>query len=741
MLGSFGISQVIVEPTHEFPACEVCNHQVDPFSDTCRTAVVAHGAYAYMPSGNRSVRMVLADLGCPSDLPVTEILAKKPIRSVTAAPSTASNYWSCSLPAWTAPVAPDPWGAVGGFAAVTSHSASVRANEPFAIDHRPTGTLGRALWRLAYPAVARITALRKLREEYRHIARSAPMTPPEFCEAVLRRLGVTWDVPASDLLRVRPSGPLVVVANHPFGGLEGVILLALLSQVRSDVKVLANTLLDRIPDLREALIPIDPFGGPGSVERNVPGLRAALRWLSAGHALVVFPAGEVAHLDPWQRAVCEPAWSPTVARVIQRSGAPVLPVYLAGRNGNWFQLLGLVHPRLRTLLLPRELLNKRHRAVRMRIGTLIDASRLAPFEDATELVRYLKMRTLLLGAGLQSERERRAGRRPPVTAPVADPIPAATLIDQIRLLAGRRLISDDARFDVFCAPADEMPDVLREIGRLRELTFRQVGEGTGKPLDLDRFDHDYLHLFVWDRVDARIVGAYRLGPTDDIVRRRGVDGLYTHTLFAFDERLLGQFGPALELGRSFVVSAYQRTFAPLMLLWKGIGRFVVEHPKYRILFGAISISNGYDSMTRRLLLEFLRANNFDGDAAKLLRPRNPPRFTTHGELDGELLATTVRSIGEVDELVSDIEAGGRSMPVLLRQYLKLGGKLIGFNIDTAFCNVLDGLFYVDLTAVPEPILVRYMTRENAAAFRDFHGGRTRIRDAAQSESAGMSRSR
>jgi putative hemolysin len=266
------------------------------------------------------------------------------------------------------------------------------------------------------------------------------------------------------------------------------------------------------------------------------------------------------------------------------------------------------------------------------------------------------------------------------------------------------------------ARADEIPHTLREIGRLRELTFRTVGEGTGKPLDLDRFDAHYLHLFVYHAGRREIVGGYRLAPVDQTVSRHGPAGLYTSTLFRYRAPLLDQLSNAIELGRSFVRPEYQREYAPLLLLWKGIGRFVAERPRYRCLFGPVSISNTYQSLTKRLLVAFLRMNRSLPNLGRLVEPRNAPRFARADAWADALATTAVRDADEVDVLVAEIEHDRLTMPVLLRQYLKLNARLLGFNTDPAFGDALDALMLVDLTQVSRAVLARYMGREGAEAF-------------------------
>jgi len=267
----------------------------------------------------------------------------------------------------------------------------------------------------------------------------------------------------------------------------------------------------------------------------------------------------------------------------------------------------------------------------------------------------------------------------------------------------------------------QLPPVGREIGRPRGVALRQGGGGTGKALDLDRFDETYLHLVVWDRTQHNIVGRYRLGQTDKILPQQGIDGLYTATLFHFKRRLLEQISPSLELGRSFVHPDYQKSFAPLMLLWTGIGHYLVANPHYRHLFGTVSISADYSSMTKQLLMTFLENNSAIPGAGKLLKPKNPPRRQPPRGWEAQEFSTVVRDVGEVNELVAELESDGKHMPVLLRQYLKLNGKLFGFNIDPDFGNVLDGLMLFDVTEIPRPMLNKYLSKDGAAGYLSHHG--------------------
>ena len=323
-------------------------------------------------------------------------------------------------------------------------------------------------------------------------------------------------------------------------------------------------------------------------------------------------------------------------------------------------------------------------------------------------------------AGIVS-RPYRASRAPAAGATaVIDEVPRATLQTEIDALPPDQRLVDRGRFHVYYAHAGQIPWALQEIGRLRELTFRAVGEGTGRCSDIDLFDAFYLHLFVWDAHAASIAGAYRLGLVDQILARHGKRGLYTHSLFKYRTGMLDSLSPAIELGRSFVRAEYQRSFAPLLLLWAGIGQFVERSPQYAVLFGPVSISARYAPASRRLIVEYLSAHSTHTRLAREVTPRRPFHASPRTAAPCGAMSATPESIDELSRRIAQIEHDGKGVPVLLRQYLQLGGRLLGFNLDRDFADTLDGLIMVDLREVEEAVLARYMGKRGAAAFRAYH---------------------
>jgi putative hemolysin len=543
--------------------------------------------------------------------------------------------------------------------------------------------------------LARAVGLTSLGRAYARAADGDPAI--DFCARALAVLEIDVDVPPDALAQLPPSGPSIVVANHPSGALDGLALLTVIRRVRTDARLLGNQWLRYLPELRECLVPVDVFGTPASaVRRNGTALRSAIKWLAGGGCLAIFPSGEVAHDERPNGSIVDSPWRNTAAELAMRTGATVVPMFIGGANSRLFRTAGRVHPVLRTLLLPRELWAKRGSTVSVKVGRSIAPGELASRSDASSRTALLRSRVEYLSTA-PAEIDYRAPRAAP--CPVA-PRGLATAIDANIAAIGSSMVTESGAFQVYCASAGELPAILPEIGRLRELTFRGVGEGTGLARDLDRFDQLYRHLFVWNRERREIAGAYRMGATDAL----GVENLYTRTLFDYDESLLRQIGPALELGRSFVQPDYQRDFSPLLLLWKGISRLIVQQPRYRRLFGVVSISDLYDTTSRQLLLKFLKNTRFDADLGRLVRAKNPPAPSFADTVD----AVTVERLEDVCALVRQIEPDGKDIPVLLRQYLKLNAKLLGFTVDASFGNVLDGLVLVDLDHVDPAILARYM---------------------------------
>lgn len=570
----------------------------------------------------------------------------------------------------------------------------------------PAGTPKAAL-----ASLATLTGAREADALYSALARKSAETP--IPNGLLSQLGISFCVAETELAQIPKTGAAIVVANHPHGILDAALLASMLLEVRSDVRFLANPLLTGLEAVANLMIPIDPFGNVADRQANSGGLRMALAFLQAGGLLVIFPAGEVSHFDWKTRSICDPPWHGPVARFLRLAQRKVedlqiVPSFISGVNSASFQCAGFIHPRLRTALLLRELLAQRGSQLNVRIGRRTPASAILADRTDEQAIEYLRWRSDLLGKSTRFKPQtrwplrRKTVRQQETAAPQAGGRMAA----EIEALSESQLLAQSGGLEAYVVRAAEAPSVMAEIARLREVTFRAAGEGTGESQDRDEFDECYQHLFLWNPSKREVVGAYRVRSTEC-----GVAGLYTATLFRYNETFLEKLGPAMELGRSFIRQEYQRDFSPLLLLWKGIGKLVSRNPQYRTLFGPVSISSDYQPASRQIMAGFLKRFAWLDDLALLVASRQP--FVPS-------LQSLAFDVDELSAAISDIEGKPSGMPVLLRQYLKLGGKLLGFNVDAQFSNVVDGLIVVDLVKAEKKLLERYLGKAEAESFLRFH---------------------
>jgi len=577
---------------------------------------------------------------------------------------------------------------------------------------------------LAGMAVKRLLGLHRVNHLSQSLAKDSRTLP--LAAKVLDHLRISYRVSDLDLARIPRSGPLVVVANHPFGAVEGLILASMFFPLRPDTRIMANYLLQQIdlPGFREMFLFVDPFARKTSPQANIGAMRNAVQWLRRGGVLGVFPAGEVSHLQMRRRRIADPNWKHAIGRLVTLARAPVLPVFFEGANSLAFQLLGLIHPRLRTLMLPRQVFNKTGREIRVRIGKRIPFERLARLRNPEEVSQFLRLRTQMLASPGETLTQRAAkalrtkSKERPYQALTA-PRKLHLLPEEVKAIPLGDVLVENETFQVFHARAHQIPLLLHEIGRWREITFRAAGEGTGKAIDLDEFDQHYLHLVLWDKTAQELAGGYRLGVTDEILEQYGAKGLYTSSLFKYSPGFLQAISPAIELGRSFVRREYQKSYQPLMLLWKGIGSFVAARPRYRVLFGPVSISNQYHWISRELIVAFSMSCQ-SGEFSQYVRGNRPHMTKLGKKLGIKLPGSLMENLQDLSDLVAGIERNGEGIPILLKHYLKLGGKFLGFSIDRNFSNVMDALIMVDLTEADRTLLERYMGKKGLNDFWTFH---------------------
>jgi putative hemolysin len=527
------------------------------------------------------------------------------------------------------------------------------------------------------------------------------------------RVALTLDAAASEALANIPkTGPLVVVSNHPLGALEGMLLSRLLLTVRPDLKVLANELLLRIPEFDQLFIGVDVLSGEAQ-QRNSGGIRKLHQHLSEGGAALIFPAGTVSVIEHWNGDVSDAPWHPMVARLALKHNAACVPLFVHARNSQNFYRAGLVHKRLRTALLGRAMLAQQGKTVALSVGKTIEHAELAALADAQSAIQYLRLCSEQLGRG-DTEPDPVVLNDDSFSA-IRNDVATSTLHAQLDTLSNYQ-VAEHRDFVVYCAPYEALGCMMEQIAISRERTFREVAEGSGKELDQDRFDPYYWHLWIWDRKASQLVGGYRIRKVD---ADTPVDQLYSRSLYHYDQGFLQQLGSAIEVGRSFVCTAYQRQPSALDLLWKGIGAFVVKNPGYHTLFGCVSISQAYSHMARQLLAEtFLFHYGAEVSIRKSVAP-SAPLPSARKTWDTALLAKLI-DVPILNKLIGRV-SGGRSIPILIRHYLALNGRFISFTVNHGFNQSLDGLILVDLRKAPEKYIDRYLGDEGARHFRDLHG--------------------
>ena len=489
----------------------------------------------------------------------------------------------------------------------------------------------------------------KINEVNEVFKKAAHLQGEAFIDKILQIIGITIEFDESELNNFPKKGAFLAIANHPYGGIEGLILLKIMCIVRPDSKLMANFLLKKIPNLSDYFIGVNPFE---TVENSssISGIKSTIIQLNSGIPIGIFPAGEVSTYKTKMQKITDRSWHPVVGKLIKRANVPVVPIYFHGNNGLLFNLLSLIHPSLRTAKLPSELFNKQGHIIKLRIGKPVKPSELPFYDSPIKLLDYLRAKTYALGAGLDNEKKifnpRTIFKIRKKSQEIIAPISVEDLDREIANLT-EFLVCSEKNYEVYICSSTAIPFILKEIGRLREVTFREIGEGTNKRTDLDEYDINYNHLFIWDKESKMIVGAYRIGKGAEIFYSMGKRGFYLNELF--------------------------------------------------------KISNWFTKLSKSLIVEFIRNNNFDHELSQFVKPRKNFKVD-FSKIDKDLLTEGSKTLKDLDSLISDIEITNMRIPVLLKQYLALNAKIISFNIDPKFSDSLDGFLVLDIETIPNEIL-------------------------------------
>ncbi|TDQ28509.1 GNAT family N-acyltransferase [Tenacibaculum caenipelagi] len=526
-----------------------------------------------------------------------------------------------------------------------------------------------------------------------------------FLNGLLNEFQIEFEIPEEDLKRIPKEGPFITISNHPLGGIDGILLLKLLLEHRADYKIIANFLLHRIEPLKPYVMPVNPFENHKDAKSSVTGIKSALSHLQEGKPLGIFPAGEVSTYRDG-KLVVDKEWEQGAVRLIKKAKVPVIPIYFHAKNSQLFYTLSKISDTLRTAKLPSELLSQKHRVIKVRIGKPISVKDQDAFAEIPDFYQFLRRKTYMLANPYEkaspkilSTQNLKIPKKAKKITSQKSPDLFVKEVDTLREKGSRLLESKN--YEVFFASAKEIPNILHEVGRLREITFREVGEGTNKTIDLDRFDKYYHHLFLWDNDQKRLVGAYRMGLGKDIFKKHGINGFYIQTLFRIEPELYPMMEKTIEMGRAFIIKEYQQKPMPLFLLWKGIVHVTLRYPEHKYLMGGVSISNQFSEFSKSLMIEFMKSHYYDPYVAQYIHPKKEFKVKLKDADKDFVFDATEADMQKFDKIIDELEPGELRIPVLIKKYVKQNARLVAFNVDPKFNNAIDGLMYIKVADIPE----------------------------------------
>ncbi len=547
-----------------------------------------------------------------------------------------------------------------------------------------------------------------------------------FLDSILDEFQIKFEIPEEDLKRLPKEGSYVTISNHPLGGIDGILLLKLMVEQRKDFKIMANFLLHRIEPMKPYIMPVNPFEDRKDAKSSIAGFKHAIQHLRDGHPLGVFPAGEVSTYKDGKLVVDKP-WEEAAMKLVKKAEVPIVPIYFHAKNSKLFYKLSRISDTFRTAKLPSELLTQKRRIIKVRIGKPISVKKQKEHSSLTDFTEFLRKKTYMLSNAFDPKEKIISSLSSTLKTPkppkkIVTPVSTESIIKELEIIrqSDYRLLTSK-KYEVYLCPAKKIPNILREIGRLREITFREVGEGTNEAIDLDAFDSYYHHMFLWDDNAKVIAGAYRMGLGSKIYEAYGIDGFYLQDLFRFEPELYKMMSQSIEMGRAFIVKKYQQKPMPLFLLWKGIVHTTLRFPEHKYLIGGVSISNQFSNFSKSLMIEFMKSHYYDPYVAQYVYPKKAFKVKLNDADKDFVFDATEADLNKFDKIIDEIEPGALRLPVLLKKYIKQNAKLVAFNVDPLFNNAVDGLMYIRIADLPESTVRPVMEEFQAELERKFSG--------------------
>ncbi|WP_346881881.1 lysophospholipid acyltransferase family protein [uncultured Algibacter sp.] len=566
--------------------------------------------------------------------------------------------------------------------------------------------------------VLKISTINKVYKRNKHL------NELPFLNSILDDFQIKFEIPEEDLKRLPKDGAYITISNHPLGGIDGVLLLKLMLEQRKDFKIIANFLLHRIVPLKPYIMPVNPFEDRKDVKSSIAGFKNAILHLRDGHPLGIFPAGEVSTYRDGKLVVDKP-WEEAAMKLIKKAEVPVVPIYFHAKNSKLFYKLSKISDTFRTAKLPSEVLTQKRRTIRVRIGKPISVADQKEYNTIEDFSEFLRKKTYMLANAFEEkskilENISSTLKTPKTPKNIVTPVDSQLMIGEVESLRAEdyRLLQSK-NYEVFLAEAEKIPNILREIGRLREITFREVGEGTNEAIDLDTFDNYYHHMFLWDNNRNVLAGAYRMGLGSKIYEKYGIDGFYLQDLFRFEPELHKMMSQSIEMGRAFIIKEYQQKPMPLFLLWKGIVHTTLRYPNHKYLIGGVSISNQFSNFSKSLMIEFMKSHYYDPYIAQYVHPKKEFKVKLKDADKDFVFDETEADLNKFDKVIDEIEPGALRLPVLLKKYIKQNARLVAFNVDPLFNNSVDGLMYIKISDLPDSTVRPVMEEFQAELERKF----------------------
>ncbi|MDN5481818.1 MAG: lysophospholipid acyltransferase family protein, partial [Chryseobacterium sp.] len=489
---------------------------------------------------------------------------------------------------------------------------------------------------LKNPVASAVMSIAKINEVNRLYDKLKDKEGKDFFDSFVRERNLSYIAFEEDLAKIPKTGPFILVSNHPLGAIDGILMCKILSEVRPDFKVMGNFLLEKIKPMEPYVISVNPFENRKEAHSSTSGMRETLKHLQNGGCVGIFPAGEVSNKNNPYGEILDKEWEKPALKLIRMAKVPVVPLYFHAKNSRIFYQVAKLHPSLQTLMLPAEMMNDREKPIRIRIGKPITLKAMDEMETIEELGEFLKRKVYMMKSYYEKRKSLAQSinlknltvkfpllREENIVQNIIDETPKEDILKDINRLRGTdKMLFSNGNYEIYFTTYEEIPSVMREIGRQRELTFRAVGEGSNLPFDLDEYDKHYHHLFLWDNSAEKLAGAYRMALGKDVMKKYGIKGFYTSSLFEFEQDIHPFFKKVIEMGRAYISEEYQQKPLPLFLLWRGIVHVCLRNSDHKFLMGGVSISNKFSEFSKSLMIEFMRSNYFDSAVAQYITPKN-----------------------------------------------------------------------------------------------------------------------